>query len=49
MKDIKEGTELLIDGGRLVVVVGFTDGGLWVSDEDGFDFEITEARITNIY
>jgi hypothetical protein len=48
-KKIKIGTELLVDGCRWVNVTDITEDGFMVCDQDGDEFEITMARVTEIY
>ena len=48
-KKIEIGTELIIDGCIWVSVVGITEDGFMVCDQEGEEREITGARITNIY
>jgi hypothetical protein len=47
--DLQVGTEILVDGLRWAVITEITDDGLMVCDQDGAEFEITEARVTATY
>ena len=47
--DLQVGTEILVDGLRWAGITEITDDGFMVCDQDGAEFEITEARITTTY
>ena len=48
-KPLQVGTEILVDELRWTSITEITDDGYMVCDQDGAEFEITEARITTIY